>query len=129
MANSITASGSILSTGADGIGYATGAGGAVTQITSKATGVILNKICGQVTMQAASLAAAAKVSFVVTNSTVAAADGVAVWVASGGTANAYRANVTAVAAGSFTVTVENITAGALLESPVVGFTVLKAVAA
>jgi len=48
-------------------------------------------------------------------------------VASGGTANAYRANVTAVAAGSFTVTVENITAGSLSEAPKIAFAVIKAV--
>jgi hypothetical protein len=109
------------------IGYAVGAGGAVTQITSKSTGVTLNELCGAITMQAAALAAAAKVSFVVTNSTVGANDVVIVNVKSGGTANAYRANVTAVAAGSFTVTVENITGGSLSESPVIAFAVIKGV--
>jgi hypothetical protein len=122
--------GSITSTGAtSGVGYASGAGGAVTQATSKATGVTLNTVCGAITMQAAALAAAAKVSFVVTDSAVAATDTVIVSVASGGTANAYRAAVTAVAAGSFTVTVENITAGSLSEAPVINFSVVKSVAA
>jgi hypothetical protein len=51
------------------------------------------------------------------------------WVVSGGTANAYRASVTAVAASSFTVTVENITAGSLSEAPVIGFFINKAVTA
>ena len=37
-----------------GIGYATGAGGGVTQSTNKATTVVLNKMCGQITMNAAS---------------------------------------------------------------------------
>ena len=112
-----------------GLGYATGAGGTVAQSSSKSTGVILNKVSGQVTMNNAALSAAAKVSFVVTNSTVTATDTVVVNVASGGTANAYRASVTAVASGSFTVTVENITAGSLSEAPVLNFAVLKAVAA
>lgn len=112
-----------------GLGYGTGAGGAVTQITSKATGVTLNKVTGQITMQAAALAGGAKVSFVVTDSAVAATDTILVAIGSGGTANAYRADVTAVAAGSFTVTVENITAGSLSEAPVINFAVLKAVAA
>lgn len=112
-----------------GLGYGTGAGGTVTQITSKATGVTLNKVCGQVTMQAAALAAGAKVSFVVTDSACAATDIPSVAVVSGGTANAYRASVTAVAAGSFTVTVENITAGSLSEAPVIGFSIGKAVTA
>ena len=78
-------------------------------------------------MNAAALTAGTKVSFVVTNSSVEADDVVIVSVASGGTANAYRANVTAVAAGSFTVTVENITAGSLSEAPKIAFAVIKAV--
>jgi hypothetical protein len=102
--------------------------GAVTQLTSKATGVTLNKISGQVTLNNAALAAAAKVSFVVTDSFVAATDIISASVISGGTANAYRASVTAIAAGSFTVTVENITAGSLSEAPVVGFLVHKVTA-
>lgn len=130
--STLTASGAITSSSATGgMGYATGAGGAVTQITSKSTATpAINKTCGQVTMHNAALAAGAKVSFVVTNSTVAATDTIIVSVASGGTANAYRANVTAISAGaSFTVTVENITAGSLSEAPVINFAIIKAVSA
>lgn len=129
MATSLSVAAGIVSSGPDGIGYATGAGGTVTQQTNKTTGVTLNKICGQVTMQAAALAAAAKATFTVTNSCCAATDIPQVCVVSGGTANAYRATVAAVAAGSFAITVENITAGSLSEAPVVGFFVNKAVIA
>lgn len=129
MATSVQASNAILSSGGDGVGYSTGAGSTITQQTNKSTGVTLNNICGQITMNAAALAGAAKISFVVTNSKVAATDIIAVVIVSGGTANAYRANVTAVAGSSFTVTVENITAGSLSEAPVVGFAVIKAVSA
>lgn len=118
-----------LTSAAGGVGYTRGAGGAVTQATSKSTAVTLNKACGQVTMNAETLAAGATVSFAIGNSTVAATDAVIANVAGGGTANAYRAAVTAVAAGSFTVTVENITAEALSEAPVIAFAVLKAAAA
>lgn len=129
-ATSVTIAGAITSSSATaGIGYATGAGGTVTQITSKATGVTLNKTCGQITMNGAALAAAAKVSFVVSNTSCAAADIPHVAVISGGTANAYRADITAVAANSFTITVENITAGSLSEAPVIGFFIHKAVTA
>lgn len=110
-----------------GMGYASGQGGTVAQATSKSTAVTLNKLSGQITMFNAALAAGAKVSFAVTNSTVAATDVIHVNVASGGTASAYRAAVTAVAAGSFTITVENITAGSLSEAPVISFVVVKAV--
>jgi len=112
---------------AGGVGYTTGlgAGGTVTQATSKSTGVTLNKVSGQITMNNAALAAGAKVTFTVTDSSVAATDIIQTNVVSGGTANAYRAAVTAVASGSFAVTVENITAGSLSEAPVVGFVVIK----
>lgn len=112
-----------------GAGYAAGTGGSVTQTTSKSTGVTLNKLCGQITMHNAALAAGARASFVVTNSTVEATDLPKAIVASGGTANAYTANVTAVAAGSFTITVKNETGGSLSESPVITFAVVKAVTA
>jgi hypothetical protein len=128
--NNVTAIGAVTSTGATaGVGYSSGAGGTVTQATSKSTGVTLNKVTGQITMNNAALASAAKVSFVVTNSAVVATDIITANVVSGGTANAYRAAVTAVGAGSFTVTVENITAGSLSEAPVIGFAVIKGVTA
>lgn len=122
----ITANGAIRSGHATNpSGYTTGAGGTVTQITSKATGVTLNKVAGQITMNNAALAGGAVVSFTVTNSAVVAVDAITVSVASGGTANAYRASVTAVAAGSFNITVENLTGGSLSEAPVVNFLVWK----
>lgn len=44
-------------------GYGTGAGGTVTQATSKSTAVTLHKPCGQITMNNAALAAGATESF------------------------------------------------------------------
>lgn len=110
-----------------GVGYSSGAGGTVTQATDKSTGVTVNKVSGSITMNNAALGASSLASFVVTNSAVAATDVVIVNVSSGGTANAYRADVTAIAAGSFTITVQNITGGSLSESPVLSFAVIKAV--
>lgn len=111
------------------IGYQAGVGGAITQITSKATGVTLNKVCGQITTHNAALAAAAEVSFTVTNSAVAATDVVVASIASGATAGAYVVQVDAVAAGSFRVSISNQSAGSLGEALVINFVVLKAVAA
>jgi hypothetical protein len=129
--SSVAATGAVTSSSATaGMGYATGAGGAVTQLTSKSTAPpAINKLCGQITMNNAALAAGAKVSFAVSNTSCAATDIPQVAVVSGGTANAYRANVTAVGASTFTVTVENITAGSLSEAPVIGFFINKAVTA
>src|SRR3990167_2095148 len=75
----LTSSGS---TGA-GIGYATGAGGDVTQITSRTTGVTLSKLTGTITTDTSSLAAEASADFIVTNTTVAIGDVVVVSIQSG----------------------------------------------
>lgn len=99
---------SILSTYASaGSGYATGAGGSVTQLTSRTTGVTLSKPCGQITTHTASLAAGATAKFTVTNTLVAATDHVDVSIQSGTTTDATRVRVQSVAAGSFTIVVEN----------------------
>ena len=111
------------------IGYTSGLGGAVTQATSKSTGVTLNKVCGQITTHDASLAAAAEVAFTVTNSFVAATDVVVASIASGGTSGAYNLQVSATAAGSFDLALGNMSAGSLGEAVVINFAVIKAAAA
>jgi len=120
----IDASGFGLKIGA--LGYRTGAGGTVVQATSKSTGVTLNKSSGQVTMNAAALAAAGIVSFTVTNSQVAATDTISLNLQSGNaTAGTYRYWIDKVAAGSFVVCVENRSAGSLSEALVLNFNVFK----
>jgi hypothetical protein len=111
-----------------GLGYGTGAGGTVTQATSKSTGVTLNKVTGQITTHNASLGANTTVIFTVTNSVVAATDVVSLAIGSGGTAGAYQLWISATAAGSFNIALRNI-AGALSEALVINFAVIKAVAA
>jgi len=126
---SVTVSGLIKSTDPTaGLGYATGAGGAVTQTTSKSTGVTLSKTSGQITMSNAALAAAAVVSFTVTNSAVAATDTINLNLASGNaTAGTYRYWIEGIAAGSFKIVVENRSAGSLSEALILSFAVVKAV--
>ena len=111
-----------------GVGYETGAGGAVTQITSKSTGVTLSKLCGQITLHNAALAADAIVSFVLTNTLIAAGDVLVLNHLSGGTPGAYVLNARS-AAGSATIDVANRTAGSLGEAVVIAYAVVKAVAA
>ena len=106
-------------------GYGAGAGGTVTQLTSKATGVTLNTQSGLITLNAANLAAAAEVSFVVTNSQVTATDVVVVHRANGGTDSAYQVYCDGVAAGSFRVTISNRTGGALAQSFNVIFAIFR----
>ena len=111
-----------------GIGYATGAGGSVTQITDKTTGVTLNTICGHITLAAESMAAGARRTFTVTDSAVGTLDGVFVWFDTpGATSGTYLICVSAVAAGAFDITIKNDTAGALNEQPIVGFAIIKSV--
>lgn len=112
-----------------GVGYATGAGGAVTQATNKSTGVELNTVCGAITMNNANLNTATSVSFTLTNSAIAATDVVNVAIKSGATAGSYQIQVDAVAAGSCVITLRNHSGGTLGEAVVLNFAVIKAVAA
>jgi hypothetical protein len=113
-----------------GIGYATGAGGTVSQLTDRTTTVILNKLSGTITTQATSLAAGASVQFTVTNSTVAAGDVVVAAIQSGPTNTSTSVHVVTVAAGSFKLELRNDHASvADTGAALVNFAVFKSVAA
>lgn len=114
---------------ANGFGYLTGVGGAVTQAGSKTAAVTLNKTCGQVILNGAALAAGASASFPLNCSAIAATDVVQLSIASGATADAYQLCVTATSAGFCRVQIRNVSAGSLAEAIVLNFAILKAVAA
>ena len=107
-------------------GYTTGSGGTVTQATSKATGVTLSKSTGQITLNAAALAADTTVSFTLTNTVIEAGDILIMNHISAGTAGSYLLNAQS-AAGSASINVRNITGGSLSEAIVIAFAVIKAV--
>jgi len=109
-------------------GYGAGAGGAVTQATSKSTAVTLHARCGTITMNAAALADATTVSFTLTNNQIAATDVVILNHASAGTAGAYTLNAQA-GAGSASINVRNVSGGSLSEAIVIRFAVVKATTA
>jgi hypothetical protein len=117
--------GSLTLIGSGGLGYGTGSGGAITQITSRTTGVTLNKTNGAITLVSAAGLATYQ-TFTVTNSTVAATDTIIVNQKSG--IDKYIILVTAVAAGSFAITYAT-TGGTTTEQPVFNFSVIKAVTA
>ena len=126
-AGAISATASIKSKSATaGVGYMTGAGGTVTQATNKATGVTLSKVCGAITMNAAALAGDTTVSFVLTNTAIAATDVLVLNHISGGTIGSYLLNAQA-AAGSATINVRNITTGSLSEAVVIQYALIKGV--
>jgi len=122
---SLAVTGAVTSSGTAGVGYATGAGGAVTQITSRTTGVTLDKTSGAITLFSAA-GSITPASFTVTNTTVAATDVVILSQKSG--TDLYALLVTAVSAGSFKITFFT-TGGTTTETPVFNFAVIKAVAA
>lgn len=122
-AGNVSASGQ--ATSLTGTGYRTGAGGTVTQSTSKATGVTLNKTCGQITTPNDSLNANTTTSFTFTNSTIGSTDLLILDHVSGGTIGGY--DLFAVCgSGSATVYIRNRTAGVLSEAIVIRFALIKA---
>ena len=104
-----------------GIGYSTGSGGTVTQITSRTTGVTINKLNGYIQLISAA-GQPAWLSVTVNNSTVAATDNVVVSAATG--TNTYLAIVSAVASGSFRFTYYSVV-GTAVDSPRFNFAVIK----
>lgn len=118
-----TGGGNVLVPGTGGLGYGTGSGGTVTQLTSRTTGVTLNKTNGSITLFSAPNSTTFR-SFTVTNSTVAATDTIVVSQRSG--TDRQQILVTAVAAGSFELSVAT-TSGTTSEAPVINFAVIKAV--
>lgn len=111
------------------VGYGKGAGGAVTQITSAATGVTINKDCGQITTVALTTAAAAEEQFTVTNSQVEATD-VPVLATTYAGAGTPMLSPTKVVAGAFDIVITNAHASAAFNAAmVINFALVKAVAA
>lgn len=109
------------------LGYRAGEGGTVTQATSKSTAVVLNKATGLISMHAASLAADTTVSFVFTNSLLAATDQLVVTHDSVGAFGSYLVNGRATGAGAGSIAVRNITTGALAEAIALRFSIIKSV--
>ena len=125
---SLSTTGNQVISGTGKQGYATGAGGTVTQATSKATGVTLSKSTGQITLDGAALAASTTVSFTLTNTVIEAGDILLMNHISAGTAGSYLLNAQS-AAGSASINVRNISLGSLSEAIVIAFAVIKAVSA
>ncbi|GEM_PF-1818471 len=116
-----SASGGVLSN-VGPLGYGPGAGGTVTQATSKSTAVTLNKPSGRITMNNAALNAGGSVIFIFTNSTIAIIDEVSVTMVSG--AN-YRLEVIDIFNGGCTFRLTNISASSLSDALVFNFKVFK----
>lgn len=120
----ITSSGVLKSSSpSSGVGYATGAGLAATQGTSRTTTVPINAVSGAITLFSAA-GSATPATFTVTNTSVAATDTISLSQKSG--TDKYILLVTAVAANSFNITFYT-TGGTTTETPVINFNVIKGV--
>lgn len=123
----ISGNGPIKTTSSSGIGYATGAGAAVTQTTNRTTAVTINNICGQITTVSATASAGAFVTFTVNNTAVQATDTVIANLAGGGLTGKYILTVTDVTTNSFKI--QTYTPAAVIgsEALVINFSVIKSV--
>jgi len=106
------------------IGYALGSGGEVTQLTSKTTGVTLNKPSGQITMAGNEMTSGEVASFTLTNSRIAINMTPVVTIKSGATAGAYILQVDAAGSGSCVISVRNMSGGPLSEAIVLQFNLI-----
>lgn len=124
--NGVGTPGAIVATKAfDGIGVGYYSGAAITQATSRTTGVTINSYAGAITLFTAAGAATAA-SFTVTNANVRATDTIVLSVKSS-TTNLYEVFVTAVGAGSFQITFFT-TGGTTSDAPVINFAVVRSAA-
>ena len=114
-----------------GFGYGTGAGGTVTQLTNKSTSVTLNKMCGKITMNNASLNAGTTVAFGLNNTFIKNTDLVLVnLIQIGGTYDAanYQVGVSPSSGDNLAlIYVRNISGGALTDALQINFGVVKSV--
>jgi hypothetical protein len=123
--NTTTTLGNLYITGASArLGYDTGAGGTVTQLTSKSTSVTLNTPTGIITMNAATLNADTTVFFSFFNSLISATDMVVLQHTSGGSSASYNLNAFSGAGGAI-ISVRNVTASNLSQAIVIRFAVIK----
>jgi hypothetical protein len=114
----------------NGVGFATGAGGAVTQITNSSTGVTLSTLTGQITTVALTTAAGAEEKFTVTNTLVAATDVIVLSTTYNGAGGPVFLSAQNVTAGAFDLCITNSHASAALNAVmVINFVVIKGAAA
>ena len=103
------------------IGYGTGSGGTVTQLTSKSTAVTLNKPTGKIITNNATLIATAGVAFSFNNSLLAIGDTMEINCDSVG----YRVSACSISTGGCTILLENRTSGSLSEVVILNFTIIR----
>ena len=112
-----------LSSATGSFGYGAGAGGTVTQATSKATTVTLNKPTGQITTAADALAASTRVSFLFNNSLIGTNDVLVLTPAVSG--GSYNVQVIDSGTGVAYIEIFNKSAGSRSEAIAIKFAIIK----
>ncbi len=121
----VTIPGSLSLTGGT-LGYGTGAGGTVTQATSKSTAVTLNKPCGRITTHSATMTAGQNIIFLFNNSLIGSDSGICIGIGAGSAfADSYRTWIGYSSAGQAYVGLENITTGLLSDAVEIVFQVIS----
>ena len=108
------------------LGYTAAAQGTVTQATSKATAITLNKSAGRITMNGAALAGNTAVSFTLNNSYISSNDIIILNISGGAVADAtaYTIYVSSMTTGAATITLRNLTGTSQSEAVVVNFALI-----
>ena len=116
----------LLTSGTGTIGYGNGAGGTVTQLTSKSTTVTLNKPTGNIITHNASLAANTTVTFALVNSTISKNDSIYCSISRSGTnSSAYRVVASWDDNGYCNILLTNTTASSLSDIVTIKFVVTR----
>lgn len=113
----------LLITNRTALGYGTGSGGTVTQLTSKSASVTLNKPTGQIIMNNAALAAGASIGFTLFNNLVSINDNLLVAVAYPFDSN-YTVRVGSTD-GTPRIILANVSGSSLSEAVVLNFSIIK----
>lgn len=116
----------LLTRGTGALGYGTGAGGTVTQLTSKGTAVTLNKPTGTIIMNNSALAANTQIGFIVNNSIFTIGDGVFLNITGGVFEYGLYSLIPSMSVnGSFYIYIKNTTGSSLSDSVQIKFTIVK----
>lgn len=108
------------------LGYASGAGGVVTQLTSKSTTVTLNRICGSITTSNSALAAGATATFIMNNTLIEQYDEITLTPFYGSVLPVnYRIEVYGYGLGIAYIRITNISGGSLSEAVTFRFSIKK----
>jgi hypothetical protein len=108
-----------------GVGYATGAGGTVTQTGTRASAVTINKATGKITTDTTSLANGSSVQFTVNNSALGGNDVVVVVPSVNGGTVADNVKVAITGPGTFTIAYTNNSGGPSVVATTFTFVVIK----